>query len=92
MLVDGLWGEELPAAPRNALHHHVARLRAALGEESIVGSSDGYALHGRPSMPAQFEELLAETRAALRDGDVAAAADAVASALALCGAARRCRV
>ena len=36
-LVDGLWGEELPAAPRNALHHHIARLRAALGEESIVG-------------------------------------------------------
>ena len=31
-LVDGLWGEELPAAPRNALHHHIARLRAALGE------------------------------------------------------------
>ena len=30
-LVDGLWGEELPAAPRNALHHHIARLRAALG-------------------------------------------------------------
>ena len=31
-LVDGLWGEELPSAPRNALHHHVARLRAALGD------------------------------------------------------------
>ena len=31
----------------------------------------------------RFEELLAETRAALRDGDVSAAADAVASALAL---------
>src|SRR5512138_2785422 len=44
-LVEGLWGEELPAAPRNALHHHVARLRAALGEESIVASSDGYALN-----------------------------------------------
>jgi hypothetical protein len=29
-LVEGLWGEELPAAPRNALHHHIARLRAAL--------------------------------------------------------------
>ena len=32
-LVDALWGEELPAAPRNALQHHVARLRAALGQE-----------------------------------------------------------
>ena len=43
-LVDGLWGAELPAAPRNALHHHVARLRATLGAQSIVGSTDGYAL------------------------------------------------
>ena len=82
-LVDGLWGEELPAAPRNALHHHIARLRAALGEESIVGSPDGYALKGARVDAVRFEELLAETRAALRDGDVPAAADAVASALAL---------
>ena len=82
-LVDGLWGEELPAAPRNALHHHIARLRAALGEESIVGSADGYALKDARVDAVRFEELLAETRAALRDGDVPAAADAVASALAL---------
>ena len=82
-LVDGLWGEELPAAPRNALHHHIARLRAALGEESIVGSADGYALKGARVDAVRFEELLAETRSALRDGDVPAAADAVASALAL---------
>ena len=82
-LVDGLWGEELPAAPRNALHHHIARLRAALGERSIVGSADGYALEDARVDAVRFEELLAETRAALRDGDVPAAADAVASALAL---------
>ena len=82
-LVDGLWGEELPAAPRNALHHHIARLRAALGEESIVGSPDGYALRGARVDAVRFEELLADTRSALRDGDVPAAADAVASALAL---------
>jgi predicted ATPase/DNA-binding SARP family transcriptional activator len=82
-LVDGLWGEELPAAPRNALHHHIARLRAALGDESIVGSADGYALKDARVDAIRFEELLAETRAALRDGDVPAAADAVASALGL---------
>ena len=82
-LVDGLWGEELPAAPRNALHHHIARLRAALGEESIVGSPDGYALEDAHVDAVRFEELLAETRSALREGDVAAAADVVASALAL---------
>src|SRR6185436_12062039 len=57
-LVDGLWGEELPSAPRNALHHHIARLRAALGDESIVGSSDGYALKGDARVDAiQFEAL-----------------------------------
>ena len=83
MLVDGLWGAELPSAPRNALHHHVARLRAALGEEAIVGSADGYALRGALVDALRFEELLAETRGALRDADVGAAADSVASALAL---------
>ena len=91
MLVDGLWGAELPAAPRNALHHHIARLRAALGEDAIVGSADGYALHGALVDAVRFEELLAETRGALRDGDVEAAADAVAlgaRALARPGAAR----
>jgi predicted ATPase len=83
MLIDGLWGAELPSAPRNALHHHVARLRAALGEDAIVGSADGYAVHDVLVDAVQFEELLAETRGALRDGDAGAAADAVASALAL---------
>ena len=82
-LVDGLWGEELPAAPRNALHHHIARLRAALGEESIVGSPDGYALRDARVDAVRFEELLAETRSALRAGDVRGASDAVGSALAL---------
>ncbi len=82
-LVDALWGEDLPAAPRNALHHHIARLRATLGEGSIVGSSDGYALKDARVDASRFEELLAETRSALRDGDVRAASDAVTSALAL---------
>ena len=83
LLVDGLWGAELPAAPRNALHHHIARLRAALGDDAIAGSGDGYALHGAVVDARQFEELLAETRTALRGGDVVAAADAVAAALSL---------
>jgi predicted ATPase/DNA-binding SARP family transcriptional activator len=80
-LVDGLWGEELPASPRNALHHHIARLRAALGEGSIVGFADGYALKDAGVDAVRFEELLTETRSALRDSDVSAAADAVAAAL-----------
>ncbi len=83
MLVDGLWGEELPAAPRNALHHHIARLRAALGEGAIVGSADGYALSEASVDAIRFEELLADARAALRDGDLFSAADAAEAALAL---------
>ena len=83
MLIDGLWGEELPTAPRNALHHHVARLRASLGEDAIAGSADGYALQDAGVDAADFEALLAETRSASRAGDVEAAAEAVAAALAL---------
>ena len=82
-LVEGLWGEELPAAPRNALHHHIARLRAALGESSIVGSADGYAMTDAGVDAVRFEELLAATRGALRDGDVRGASDAIGSALTL---------
>ncbi len=82
-LVDGLWGERLPAAPRNALQHHVARLRAALGEASIVSSPDGYAVTDALVDAVRFEELLAGTRAALRDGDPSAAEDAVDAALTL---------
>jgi predicted ATPase/DNA-binding SARP family transcriptional activator len=80
-LVDGLWGEQLPSAPRNALHHHIARLRAALGEGAIAGSADGYSLNDANVDAVRFEQLLADTRGALRDGDVRAAADAVAAAL-----------
>jgi predicted ATPase/DNA-binding SARP family transcriptional activator len=82
-LVEGLWGDDLPAAPRNALHHHVARLRAALGQGSIMGSGDGYALGDASVDALRFEEQLGETRAALREGDVHAANDSVASALEL---------
>jgi predicted ATPase/DNA-binding SARP family transcriptional activator len=82
-LVDGLWEDELPAAPRNALHHHIARLRAALGEDSIIGSPDGYAINGARVDASRFEELLGETRSAVRNGDIPAAADAVSAALAL---------
>src|SRR6478609_1671398 len=82
-LIDGLWGERLPAAPRNALQHHVARLRAALGEGSIVSSPDGYAVNDALVDAVRFEELLAGTRAALRDGDPSAAEDAADAALTL---------
>ena len=83
VLVDALWGEQVPAAPRNAVQHHVSRLRAALGAESIVAAPDGYALAGASVDAERFEELLARARSAARAGDAGRAAELVAGALAL---------
>jgi predicted ATPase/DNA-binding SARP family transcriptional activator len=82
-LIDTLWGRELPSSPRNAIHHHVARLRSALGQECIVGAADGYALQGATVDALRFEDLLAEARAELREGGARSAADAIARGLAL---------
>jgi predicted ATPase len=85
-LIDALWGDQgdgLPEAPRNAIQHHVARLRAALGQESIVGSPDGYALGNASIDAARFEELLAEARGALREGDARSGVESIELALAL---------
>jgi predicted ATPase/DNA-binding SARP family transcriptional activator len=82
-LIDALWGDDLPAAPRNAVQHHVARLRAALGHDAITATPDGYALTDAEVDALRFEELLADARSALRAGDATAAAEAVATALEL---------
>jgi predicted ATPase/DNA-binding SARP family transcriptional activator len=83
VLVDALWGAEVPVAPRNAVQHHVSRLRAALGAESIAAAPDGYALAGATVDALRFEELLATARNAVRAGDAGQAAELVARALAL---------
>jgi predicted ATPase/DNA-binding SARP family transcriptional activator len=82
-LIDALWEDDLPAAPRNAVQHHVARLRAALGHDAIAASPDGYALTDAEVDALRFEELLADARSALRAGDAGAAAESVATALEL---------
>jgi predicted ATPase/DNA-binding SARP family transcriptional activator len=82
-LIDALWGEELPAAPRNALQHHVMRLRAALGHESISSAPEGYALEQATVDALDFEELLAAARRSLRQGDARGAADETGRALQL---------
>jgi predicted ATPase/DNA-binding SARP family transcriptional activator len=82
-LVDALWGADLPAAPRNAVQHHVARLRATLGHEALAASGDGYALQHAAVDAVSFEELLAAAASARRAGDPRAAAADAAAALAL---------
>jgi predicted ATPase/DNA-binding SARP family transcriptional activator len=83
VLVDALWGAEVPAAPRNAVQHHVSRLRAVLGAESIAAAPDGYALAGATVDALRFEELLARTRSAMRADDAGQSAELAARALAL---------
>src|SRR6266540_3723847 len=72
-----------PCGGRSALQHHVSRLRAALGAESIAAAPDGYALVGATVDALRFEELLARARSAVRAGDAGQAAELVARALAL---------
>jgi predicted ATPase/DNA-binding SARP family transcriptional activator len=82
-LIEALWAEDLPAAPRNAVQHHVARLRAALGQETIAASPSGYALTDAAVDAHEFEELLQDARSALRAGDAGVAAESVTVALEL---------
>jgi predicted ATPase/DNA-binding SARP family transcriptional activator len=82
-LIGALWGEQLPAAPRNALQHHVARLRAALGQETIVASTDGYALMDASFDALGWGELWGEARSVLPEGDAGSAAESIRLALGL---------
>lgn len=82
-LIDALWEEDLPAMPRNALQHHVARLRAALGPERILAFPHGYALNDAWVDALWFEELLAKARVALREADAHGGAESVSLALGL---------
>ena len=82
-LIEEVWGADVPAMPRNAVHHHVVRLRAAFGHATIVASRNGYALANATTDALVFEDLLAEARSAVRAGDARAAADLAARSLAL---------
>ena len=82
-LIDELWESDLPCEPRNAVQHHVVRLRSELGPQSIAALPNGYALRNASVDAIEFEQLLAATRGALRAGDPAAAEQSASRALAL---------
>ncbi|WP_434439983.1 BTAD domain-containing putative transcriptional regulator [Lentzea sp. E54] len=61
-LVDGLWGERLPARPRDALYSYLSRLRAVLPPDVAVRQrSGGYVLEADPRSVDlhQFRALVA---------------------------------
>jgi DNA-binding SARP family transcriptional activator/Tfp pilus assembly protein PilF len=92
-LIDGIWGEDLPAQSVNALHVHVARLRGVLepGRErrapgrTLLATQAGYQLTLAPGqLDAElFAERTAAARASLAAGDLAGAAGQFDTALQL---------
>jgi DNA-binding SARP family transcriptional activator/Tfp pilus assembly protein PilF len=92
-LIDGIWGEDLPASSVNALHVHVARLRAALEPGRarrapglvLLAGKQGYELRlASGQLDAQvFAERLAAARALAAAGDLAGAARSFDAALRL---------
>jgi hypothetical protein len=83
-LIDGLWGEQPPSEPGNALQALVSRLRRALPEAEIESRPAGYQLVLDPEATdiARFERLAAQGRTQLRD-EPAQAARTLRAALAL---------
>ncbi len=86
-LIEELWADEAPAEAQHALDVQVSRLRKTLRsardtESVIVTRAPGYLLHVAPEELdlRRFERLFAEGRAALEDGDAAAAVDALRAA------------
>ncbi|HUN38243.1 MAG TPA: BTAD domain-containing putative transcriptional regulator, partial [Trebonia sp.] len=92
-LIDGIWGEELPSSSVNALHVHVARLRAALEpgrpqrapSQVLLASNRGYLLRLAPGqLDAEvFTERLASARASRAAGELTSAARSFEEALGL---------
>jgi DNA-binding SARP family transcriptional activator/Flp pilus assembly protein TadD len=92
-LIDGIWGDALPARSVNALHVHVSRLRAALepgraqraSGQVLLASGRGYLLRLAPGQldAGLFAGRVAAARESRRAGDLAAAAASLESALGL---------
>ena len=92
-LADILWGDAPPLDAAATLQNYVSRVRAALepGRGSrgagtvLLTRSPGYLLRTRQDEvdASRFEQLVAEGRVALREGDQAGAAKRLGEALAL---------
>ncbi|HWM14345.1 MAG TPA: BTAD domain-containing putative transcriptional regulator [Gaiellaceae bacterium] len=84
-LLEDVWSDGPPPTARTALQGYVSRLRKALGPDLIRTHDAGYALDlgSQERDSRRFELLLAESRSARAEGDVARAAATLAEALAL---------
>src|SRR5919198_1443144 len=84
-LIDALWGESPPDSALNSVHIYVSQLRRVLGRGRLVTRRGAYALELAPGEldAARFEQLLADGRGRLRDGDPERAAATIREALAM---------
>jgi YVTN family beta-propeller protein len=88
-LIDGLWGEELPATAAHIIETYVSRLRRILREagvhNALIMRPPGYMLRIDPDELDlnRLENLMREGRRALADGNPEAAAEHLRQALAL---------
>jgi predicted ATPase/DNA-binding SARP family transcriptional activator len=83
--MEGVWGNDLPANPANALQARVSQLRKILGPELVASRPAGYLLTARGDDidASRFETLAGRGRTALASGDDRQAATILAEALAL---------
>jgi DNA-binding SARP family transcriptional activator len=84
-LIDALWNDAAPPTAGKALSVYVAHLRRALGSEAVQTRRGGYALalNGLVIDTERFEQLGAEGRRLLNQGDAGEAALRLRAALAL---------
>ncbi|GIE16914.1 BTAD domain-containing putative transcriptional regulator [Winogradskya humida] len=90
VLIDAIWGADLPANPGRALQALVTRLRqAARSAVAVVQAPGGYRLRVQAADvdALRFEQLAAAGRDSLRAGDPGTAAAVLHEAVALWGAA-----
>ena len=81
-LIDGVWGEDLPATARKALQGYVHHLRAEIGD-ALKTETGGYSFHSNGAVDAAaFEHLVRKAKDTL-DVDPGRAADLLRDALGL---------
>jgi DNA-binding SARP family transcriptional activator len=82
-LIDELWADEPPARATKTLQVYVSQLRKALGPDRLVTRPPGYLLRVEPGELdlERFEQLLADGRKHLADGDATGARDELREAL-----------
>ena len=84
-VVDELWTGSGPKNAKNAVHVVASRLRAALGDGTVVSEAGAYALRLPPGAldADQFEERFRRGRETLAEGEPFEAAEGLAQALGL---------